>query len=48
MDAFERGAEGWVFWTAKTDGAGEWDLFELLDHDVFPNPVATRRFPATC
>jgi glucan 1,3-beta-glucosidase len=48
LDAFEGGAEGWVFWTAKTEGAGEWDLLALLEHGVFPDPVTARMFPVLC
>jgi glucan 1,3-beta-glucosidase len=48
MDAFEHNTEGWMFWTAKTEGAGEWDLLDLLDNGVFPEPVTARKFPQAC
>jgi glucan 1,3-beta-glucosidase len=38
-----------VFWIFKTEGsAGDWDLFQLLDGGVFPQPLADRRFGKYC
>ncbi|KAF2203603.1 glycoside hydrolase [Delitschia confertaspora ATCC 74209] len=50
LDVFERDTQGWVFWNFKTEnkGAGEWDLFQLLDEGVFPNPVWDRKFGKAC
>ena len=49
LDAYEAKTRGWVFWNFKTEGdAGEWDLFQLLDNDVFPQPLWDRRFGKWC
>jgi len=41
MDAYEK-ANGWIFWTWKTEGAPEWDMQALLAAGLFPNPVSSR------
>lgn len=48
MDTFERMSDGWAFWTLKTEGAAEWDLYELMAHDVFPQPLTARTSGAQC
>jgi glucan 1,3-beta-glucosidase len=48
MDAFEATTQGWTWWTMRTEGAGEWDLFALLDAGLYPNPVTSRNFPPAC
>lgn len=50
LDAFEAKTQGWFFWNFKTEngGAGEWDLFQLLDGGVFPQPITNRRFGKFC
>ncbi|KAF2830863.1 glycoside hydrolase [Ophiobolus disseminans] len=49
LDAYEAKANGWVFWNFKTEGsAGEWDLFQLLDGGVFPQPLDNRKFGRAC
>lgn len=49
LNAFEQRTNGWVFWNFKTEGsAGEWDLFQLLDGGVFPQPLEDRRFGNIC
>lgn len=50
LDAFEARTNGWAFWNFKTEnnGAGEWDLFQLLDNGVFPQPIWERKFPRAC
>jgi glucan 1,3-beta-glucosidase len=49
MDAFEARTNGWMFWNFKTEGgAGEWDLFQLLDNGVFPQPITSRKFGKFC
>jgi glucan 1,3-beta-glucosidase len=49
LDAFETKTQGWVFWNFKTEGsAGEWDLFQLLDGGVFPQPLDDRKFGKYC
>ncbi|KAF2001913.1 glycoside hydrolase family 5 protein [Amniculicola lignicola CBS 123094] len=49
LDAFEAKTDGWVFWNFKTEGgAGEWDLFQLLDGGVFPQPITQRKFGKFC
>ncbi|KAF8473250.1 glycoside hydrolase superfamily [Kalaharituber pfeilii] len=49
LDAYEQGT-GWIFWTWKTEGAPEWDMQNLLEQGVFPEPgnPADRRWPAQC
>ncbi|CAN9082488.1 glycoside hydrolase [Alternaria alternata] len=49
LDAYEATTRGWIFWNFKTEGgAGEWDLFQLLDGGVFPQPLCDRRFGKAC
>ena len=49
LDAYEAVTDGWVFWNFKTEGsAGEWDLFQLLDNGVFPQPLNNRKFGKYC
>lgn len=49
LDAYEAKTRGWIFWNFKTEGsAGEWDLFQLLDNGVFPQPLWDRRFGKAC
>jgi glucan 1,3-beta-glucosidase len=49
LDAYEAKTQGWVFWNFKTEGsAGEWDLFQLLDNGVFPQPLGDRKFGKWC
>lgn len=49
LDAFETKTQGWMFWNFKTEGgAGEWDLFQLLDDGVFPQPITSRKFGKFC
>jgi glucan 1,3-beta-glucosidase len=49
LDAYEAKTQGWVFWNFKTEGdAGEWDLFQLLDGGVFPQPLDSRKFARAC
>lgn len=49
LDAFESRTQGYFFWNFKTQGdAGEWDLFQLLDNDVFPQPLTSRKFGKFC
>jgi glucan 1,3-beta-glucosidase len=50
LDAYEK-ANGWIFWTWKTEGAPEWDMQDLLNNGLFPSPVSSRNgtyfpFPA--
>lgn len=40
IQAYEQGA-GWIFWTWRTEGAPEWDMQQLLEAHVFPNPVTS-------
>ncbi|KAF2203320.1 glycoside hydrolase [Delitschia confertaspora ATCC 74209] len=50
LQAYEGLTQGWIFWNFKTEGrtAGEWDLFQLLDNGVFPQPLSNRKFGAVC
>ncbi|KAL8672518.1 MAG: hypothetical protein Q9168_003021 [Polycauliona sp. 1 TL-2023] len=36
---FEQRTNGWVFWNFKTEASPEWDLFRLLDNNIFPQPL---------
>lgn len=47
LDVFEK-ANGWLFWTWKTEGAPEWDMQQLLAENVFPNPLTSRKFGRQC
>lgn len=47
LDAYER-VTGWLFWTWKTEGAPGWDLQELIDRGIFPQPVTSRQYPNQC
>lgn len=42
LDSFEQGA-GWFFWTWKTEGAPDWDMRDLLENGLFPQPLSTRK-----
>lgn len=41
LSAFEK-KSGWIYWTWTTEGAPEWDMQQLLDNGLFPNPVSSR------
>jgi len=47
LDAYEK-ANGWIFWTWKTEGAPEWDMQDLLKNGIFPSPVSSRNVPGLC
>jgi glucan 1,3-beta-glucosidase len=36
ISTFESMAQGWIFWTMKTEASAEWDLFRLIDAGVWP------------
>lgn len=42
LDAFEEAA-GWIWWTWKTQGAPEWDMQDLINNGVFPQPLTSRK-----
>ena len=42
LDGFEM-ANGWIFWTWKTESSPEWDMKALLANDVFPQPLTSRK-----
>lgn len=42
LDAFEK-AEGWIFWTWKTESAPEWHMKDLLAEGIFPQPLTARK-----
>ncbi|KAI9817151.1 MAG: exo-1,3-beta-glucanase [Pycnora praestabilis] len=48
MEVFEQQTRGWVFWNFKTEAAAEWDLFQLLDAGIFPQPLSDRQYPSVC
>ena len=41
ITAFEK-AEGWIFWTWKTEGAPEWDFRELANAGIIPQPLSSK------
>ncbi|KAH3680613.1 hypothetical protein WICMUC_000233 [Wickerhamomyces mucosus] len=47
FDAFEKRG-GWVFWTWKTESAGDWDFQKLYYHSVVPVPLTARDYPGQC
>ncbi|KAA8904188.1 glycoside hydrolase superfamily [Sphaerosporella brunnea] len=48
LDAYEQGA-GWFFWTWKTEqGSPEWEMRDLINNGVFPQPVTSRHYPNQC
>ncbi len=48
LDAFERFAQGWIFWNFKTEGSPEWDAFRLIDAGLFPQPLDDRKYAPAC
>ncbi|AAS52465.1 AEL220Cp [Eremothecium gossypii ATCC 10895] len=44
LRSFEHSTRGWIFWTWKTEGAGEWDYLKLVHHHLFPQPFDNYRF----
>lgn len=47
LDAYEQ-RTGWFFWTWKTEGAPEWDMQDLLQNGLFPQPLTNRVYPNQC
>ncbi|KAF2841077.1 glycoside hydrolase family 5 protein [Patellaria atrata CBS 101060] len=47
LDAYES-AQGWIWWTWKTEGAPEWDMRALMAAGVFPQPLNSRKYPNQC
>jgi glucan 1,3-beta-glucosidase len=47
LDAFEM-KTGWIFWTWRTEGAPEWDMQQLINGGVFPQPVTARQHGNQC
>lgn len=47
LDAYEQGA-GWFFWTWKTEGSPEWEMRDLIAHEVMPQPLDARKYPNQC
>lgn len=47
LDAYDI-ANGWMFWTAKTEPVAgsdsSWDMGQLVEHGVFPQPFNERKF----
>lgn len=48
LDAYEKTTAGWIFWNFKTEAAAEWDFFRLIDYQIFPQPLTSRKFPSAC
>jgi len=47
LDAYES-ADGWIFWTWKTESAPEWNMKGLLANGLFPQPLTDRQYPGQC
>lgn len=47
LDTYEL-RNGWLFWTWKTEGAPGWDLQDLIDNEVFPQPLTDRQYQNQC
>lgn len=47
LDAYES-RTGWFFWTWKTESAPEWDMQDLLNNGIFPQPLTSRKYPGQC
>ncbi|CCH58769.1 hypothetical protein TBLA_0A09860 [Henningerozyma blattae CBS 6284] len=47
LDAFEM-REGWIIWCYKTESSIEWDLKRLIEYDLFPQPITSRKYPKQC
>ncbi|BFZ64090.1 hypothetical protein YB2330_005228 [Saitoella coloradoensis] len=47
LDAYETGA-GWIFWTAKTEAAPEWNFIDLVNNGVMPQPLTERWYGQQC
>ncbi len=37
IQAYESYVQGWIFWNFKTESAGEWNLFGLIDNGIWPS-----------
>ncbi|KAI9704461.1 MAG: exo-1,3-beta-glucanase [Bogoriella megaspora] len=48
MEVYEQATRGWIFWNFKTESAPEWDMYKLVEHQVFPQPLSKRKFGAIC
>jgi glucan 1,3-beta-glucosidase len=48
LEVYEFHAQGWIFWNFKTETAGAWNAFGLLDQGIFPQPLTARKFGAIC
>ena len=46
--AFERGGQGWVMWTWKTEGADEWSYRAGLENGWIPQDPTDLRYPDIC
>lgn len=47
MDAYDQG-NGWIFWTYHTENSPEWDLTQLINAGLFPQPLTDRQYPGQC
>ncbi|KAF2087642.1 glycoside hydrolase family 5 protein [Saccharata proteae CBS 121410] len=47
IDVYESKVQGWFWWNFKTEAAAEWDLFRLIDHNIFPD-LSTHKSANTC
>lgn len=48
LDAYEQGA-GWFFWTWKTEqGSPQWDMRDMVNNGVFPQPLTDRWYGNQC
>jgi len=47
LDAYEQGA-GWFFWTWKSEGSPDWEMKDLLNNGLFPQPLSSRQVYNRC
>ena len=48
LQVYEQNTRGWVFWNFKTEASAEWDLFRLLDAEIFPQPLNNYTYRQIC
>lgn len=47
LDAYEQHT-GWIFWCWKTESVPEWNMQDLLNNGLFPQPITSREYPGQC
>lgn len=47
LDAYEQHT-GWIFWCWKTESAPEWNMQDLINNGLIPQPLTSREYPGQC